>query len=77
MGLGLGPGNHDGEPKFDEALVRIVDACKRFGMVPGIHADAALAPRRLDQGFEMVTVTDDLGAMSGALAEALNETRHP
>ena len=77
MGLGLGPGNHDGEPKFDEALVRIVDACKRFGMVPGIHADAALAPRRLDQGFEMVTVADDLGAMSGALAEALNGTRHP
>tara|TARA_B100001245_G_scaffold191881_1_gene150222 strand:- start:410 stop:793 length:384 start_codon:yes stop_codon:yes gene_type:complete len=77
MGLGLGPGNHDGEPNFDEALARIVDACKRHGVVPGIHADATLAPRRFDQGFEMVTVADDLGAMSGALADALNGTRHP
>jgi 4-hydroxy-2-oxoheptanedioate aldolase len=75
MGLGLGPGNHDGEPNFDEALARIVDACKRHGVVPGIHADASLAPRRLDQGFEMVTVAEDLRAMQASLASDLDAVR--
>jgi 4-hydroxy-2-oxoheptanedioate aldolase len=75
MGLGLGPGNHDGEPNFDEALARIVDACKRHGVVPGIHADASLAPRRLDQGFEMVTVAEDLRAVQASLTSDLDAVR--
>jgi 4-hydroxy-2-oxoheptanedioate aldolase len=75
MNLGLGPGNHDGDPAFDDALTMIVDACERHDVMPGIHADASLAPRRLDQGFKMVSVAEDLGGMREALSGALESVR--
>jgi 4-hydroxy-2-oxoheptanedioate aldolase len=76
MNLGLGPGDHDGEEIFDEALSMIVDACERHGVMPGIHANAALAPRRLDQGFRMVSVAEDLGGMREAMSGALESVRN-
>ena len=76
MNLGLGPGDHDGEEAFDEVLSMIVDACERHGVMPGIHANAALAPRRLDQGFTMVTVAEDLGGMREAMSGTLESVRN-
>ncbi len=58
--LGLAPGNNDGEASFDDALATIVAACKKAGVVAGIHATGALAQKRLAAGFEMVTVAADL-----------------
>ena len=75
MNLGLGPGNHDGEPSFDDALARIVKACGRHGVMPGIHANATLAPKRLDQGFKMVSIAEDLNGMRETLADALDSVR--
>jgi 4-hydroxy-2-oxoheptanedioate aldolase len=63
ISLGLEPGNNDGEAVFDEALATIVDACRRHGVVPGIHSTGALTPRRREQGFRMITVTSDALAM--------------
>ena len=63
LSLGLPPGNNDGRAAFDDALSAIVAACRRHGIVPGIHATGALTPRRLEQGFRMVTVTSDLVAL--------------
>ena len=60
LSLGLPPGNNDGEAAFDDALAAIVAGCRRHGVVAGIHASGALAPRRLEQGFAMVTVASDL-----------------
>lgn len=64
ISLGLGPYGNDGNPIFDGALERIVDACGRHGVVPGIHATGALAPLRREQGFRMITVTGDVPAMT-------------
>ncbi len=61
--LGLPPGNNDGEPSFDDAYAKIVDACERAGVVAGCHATGTLAPVRLAAGFRMVTVASDLLAM--------------
>lgn len=70
ISLGLSPGNNDGEPAFDEALATIVAACRRHGVVPGIHATGALTPRRRALGFKMITVTSDtLGMGIGLDAE--------
>ena len=43
-------------------------ACRRHGVVAGIHATGALTPRRLEQGFAMVTVTSDTVALRLGLA---------
>lgn len=71
LSLGLKPGNNDGEPIFDNALAAIVAACREAGVVPGIHSTGALAGRRMEQGFRMITVTGDMLAMRTKMAEEL------
>jgi len=58
--LGLPPGNNDDDPAFTDAFTSIIDACARAGVVAGCHANGALAPKRTDAGFRMVTVATDL-----------------
>ena len=73
--LGLKPGNNDGDSKFDDALTTIVAGCRKAGIVPGIHATAALVERRLEQGFRMITVTSDTLAMKSSLVADLATAR--
>ena len=73
--LGLPPGNNDGEPAFDDALITIVAACKARGITPGIHATPQLVPQRVEQGFRMVTATSDLLALRAGAADALSTAR--
>jgi len=72
VNLGLGRGNNDGEPAFDEALAAILEACRRHGVVPGIQANASLAKRRLEAGFRVLTVAEDDAAMLSGLAAVLD-----
>ena len=71
VSLGLEPYGNDGNPVFDDALALIVDACRRHGVVPGIHATGALTPRRREQGFRMITVTGDALAIRAGFASEL------
>ena len=63
VNLGLPKGNNDGDPKFDEALERIVSSCEKHNVTPGIHANSSLAATREQQGFRILTVVEDDGAM--------------
>ena len=67
VSLGLAPGNNDGSPAFDEALATVVAGCRRAGVVAGVHATAGLAERRVDAGFQLVTVTNDIAALTTAV----------
>ena len=73
--LGLPPGNPDDDSSFASALAAVVAACQRAGVVPGIHASATLAPRRLEQGFRMITVSADLVSMRNAMTAELAAVR--
>jgi 4-hydroxy-2-oxoheptanedioate aldolase len=75
VSLGLPAGNNDGESAFDEALAAIVAGCERAGVVAGIHASGALAQRRTEQGFRMITVAGDVVALRRALADELAQAR--
>jgi 4-hydroxy-2-oxoheptanedioate aldolase len=75
LSLGLEPGNNDGAPVFDEALAAIVAACARWGVIAGIHASGALAPRRRAQGFRMITVASDVLAVRSGLRAELDAAR--
>jgi 4-hydroxy-2-oxoheptanedioate aldolase len=72
ISLGLGPYGNDGTAVFDDALAKIVDACTRHGVVPGIHASGALAPLRRSQGFRMMTVAGDSTAIAVGVAAELS-----
>jgi len=48
-----------------DAIERILDACVRHGVAPGIHTgDGETARRYLEQGFLMVTVANELGLIT-------------
>jgi len=75
VNLGLPKGNNDGNPKFDEALERIVSSCEKHNVVPGIHANSSLADIRQQQGFRILTVVEDDGAMSKGFKEVFNQVK--
>ncbi len=75
VSLGLPPKANDDREEFTDALTTIVAGCRKHGVVPGMHATAQLIERRLEQGFQMLTVTSDLLAMRGLLATDLDLAR--
>ena len=71
ISLGLQPANNDGEALFDDALAAIVSACTKHGIVPGIHTTTQFVAKRLEQGFRMVTVSNDMVALRTQLSAEL------
>ena len=75
ISLGLPPGSDNEAAVFQEAIEAIIEGCKSRGIAPGIHSVPNIVPKRLEQGFQMVTVTSDTqAAVSGAVA-ALKKAR--
>ncbi len=60
---------------FEEARIKIAEACKKHNIVAGIHANAGLAAKHAAAGYQMVTVTSDFGAMSQQAAADLKLAR--
>lgn len=73
VSLGIKPNTTD--PRLDEAMREIVAGCRRNGVVPGVHASAALCDKRIDQGFGMVTVSADVVALRKQVGEDLATAR--
>jgi 4-hydroxy-2-oxoheptanedioate aldolase len=72
--LGLPPETDHDDARFTDAIDRILAACERHGVVPGIHADPTLAAKWTARGFRMITVGYDqfsvLSGLRGDLATA-------
>jgi 4-hydroxy-2-oxoheptanedioate aldolase len=73
--MGLQPGPDNPDESFTAALSRILEACQRHGVVPGIAGNAKTAPKRLEQGFLMVEVASDSRLLATAAASALGGVR--
>jgi 2-keto-3-deoxy-L-rhamnonate aldolase RhmA len=56
-------------------LEKIVAACRARGIAPGIHASAALAARRREMGFRMITVSADQLALGDGARVDLKRAR--
>jgi len=61
--LGLPPAVDNGGA-FEEARLAIAEACRRHGVVAGIHATAELAAKHAAAGYQMITVSGDHRAMA-------------
>lgn len=70
-GLGLPPYGDNRDPKHEAAVARILEACRRHGVAPGIHtASVEFTQRYLDMGFQMVTLGSEYHWMrNGAAAD--------
>lgn len=75
LSLGLPLGTRDESPVFADAVASILAACRRHGVVPGIHATGGWAARRLEQGFRMMAAISELSALQAAVSQALNDAR--
>ena len=73
--LGLSPAPDQPDPVFTDALERVVDACRRHDVVPGIAGNAVTAVRRLEQGFRLVEVASDAGLLGVGAGAALAQVR--
>ncbi len=76
VSLGLPPASDHDDPVFAGAVQRVLDACRRHGVVPGAHAgNVTTARKRLQQGFLMVEMCDDAGALARTTAADLHDLR--
>jgi 4-hydroxy-2-oxoheptanedioate aldolase len=73
--LGLQPAPDNPDESFSSAIDRILQACRRHGVVPGIAGNATTAPKRISQGFAMVEVASDSALLAAGAARALGEVR--
>ena len=76
LALGLPPVMDNDEPRHIETVNAILASCKRHGVVAGIHTNSSkFTQRYIDQGFGMVMLVPDRGAMSNYVkAEAARLT---
>lgn len=76
LALGLPTGYERSEPEHVEAIERIRAACERHGIAAGIQCDSGpMAARRVDQGFNMVTVGNESGFMRTLAKQELDAAR--
>lgn len=75
MALGLRPGDNDGEPAFDAALKRVNDAARANGIATAVMSTPDLAPRRAEQGFQMISVFSDAPVLGHVAKSAVDAAR--
>ncbi len=68
ISLGLPPGLKN-EGAWLEAWQRVAQSCRAHGIIPGIHASAALAAEHAAAGYRMIMITHELGVMAARAAE--------
>ncbi len=65
MDLALSLGVAQGAPAHEEAILGVLEACRKTGKIPGLFTpDIKTARRRLDQGFQFVTISVDISLLS-------------
>jgi len=73
--LGLEPRPDNLDERFTLSLDRVMAACRRHGVVPGIAGNVLTAPKRLAQGFRFVEVASDAGLLAVGAGSALAAVR--
>jgi 4-hydroxy-2-oxoheptanedioate aldolase len=69
------PPRPDNDGKFEEARIKIAQACRGRGVTAGIHANAALAAKHLAAGYRMITVSADIAGLQQRAAADIAQAR--
>ncbi|MFZ3033098.1 MAG: aldolase/citrate lyase family protein [Parvibaculum sp.] len=75
IALGLPPGDNDGKPAFDAAIAKVGKSAKAAGIATAVLSNSKVAPLRIKQGFQMVSVTTDISALQTATRADLQTVR--
>lgn len=78
LALGVAPDRGGSHPAHGEAIARILATCRRQGVTAGIQcSDGASARARAAEGFQMVSVGNDMATLRRALNVELAIAREP
>ena len=62
--LGLEPTGDNADPKHQQTVLQILEACQRHGVAPGVHTSSLeYTTKWLEAGFQMVTLGADVAFM--------------
>lgn len=76
LGLGLPPNLDKEEPEHVAAVQKILDGCKRHGVVAGIQCGSGKAARKYaERGFQLVTFTKDSSLLPQATEREIAAAR--
>jgi 4-hydroxy-2-oxoheptanedioate aldolase len=76
LGLGLAPDLDKQEPEHVAAVQRILDACRRHSIVPGIQTGTGAAARKMaERGFRLITFSKDSSLLPAAVQGEVNAAR--
>ena len=65
LALGLPPVMDNDEPLHIATVNRMLELCKKHNVIAGMHTNSSKFPQRyIDQGFQMVMLVSDRGAMT-------------
>ena len=74
--IGIPPTGDNNDPKHVETVNRILEACRRHGVAPGVHtASVEYTTRFLKQGFQLVMLGADLAFMRRVASGDLQAAR--
>ena len=72
--MGVDVSTASGREAHRAAILRVLDACRKTGKIPGIFtADFVTARYWIERGFRFVTVSSDIGFMLSGAQESLRE----
>ena len=70
LALGYRPSLDQEEPAVVDALRRIVAACKKYGVIAGLHNNTPqYALKMIQEGFQFVTIASESRFMAAKAAE--------
>ncbi len=75
ISMGMQP-EMDGEaPEYVKARRRVVEGCRKHGVVAGVHSTPVTAPKRVEEGFRMILATTDVRSLVRAAQEDIRTVR--
>src|SRR3954451_8556892 len=72
---GLRPGMDQQDQGWNDAVASVVASCAAHEVIAGVHSAAPLAAKRVGQGFRMITISSDLGAIAAGMTADLTSSR--
>jgi len=76
ISMGLGSGYDLDDAEHDGLVACVAAACQRVGLPAGVHtANAAVARRRAEQGFSLVSIGSDQALIADGVRRALTDLR--
>ena len=74
--LGMQPTGDNADPKHQQTMLQILEACRRHGVAPGAHtASLEYTTKWLEAGFQMVTLGADVNFMLRQASSDLDAAR--